>query len=50
MPLGPKRAPGLYEVPVSNGAPDQDISFGLLFHVPPYLTQESNVVFLLVTG
>jgi hypothetical protein len=44
MPLGPKRAPGRYDVPVSKGAPaelsDTKISCGLSI-----LTDECNVVF-----
>jgi len=51
MPDGPKRAPGLYEVPVSNGAPGltsyhQPLTFLLQLLWSFRLTQEGNIEFL----
>lgn len=50
MPLGPKRAPGRYEVPVSNGAPKFGVSPGLCAPQETGHTYEGNIVFLFVAG
>jgi hypothetical protein len=43
MPLGPKRAPGRYEVPVSKGAPNLVRLRSAMYLTNP--TNEGNVVF-----
>ncbi len=51
MPLGPKRAPGRYDVPVSNGAPAMYISGQTLPIRSLWLrTNESYVELLIVTS
>ena len=47
MPLGPKRAPGRYDVPVSKGAPCDVISLCYLTLFEDGGTYERNVEFLL---
>jgi hypothetical protein len=42
MPLGPKRAPGRYEVPVSKGAP-ATLSISEILLAIRYRTNECNV-------
>lgn len=46
MPLGPNRAPGRYDVPVSNGAPA--VVQYCMFETVLALTYEGNVIFLMV--
>jgi hypothetical protein len=49
MPLGPNRAPGLYDVPVSKGAP---VMFSIRIQVlyGCHCTYESNIEALILTG
>jgi len=48
MPDGPKRAPGLYEVPVSKGAPGLTLHQLLAFYpaLISRLTKEGDIEFL----
>jgi hypothetical protein len=43
MPLGPKRAPGRYDVPVSKGAPVA-LSIGMFYIAAQGHTNESDIV------
>jgi hypothetical protein len=43
MPLGPKRAPGRYDVPVSNGAPEAT-SVGAIYFAALIRTNEGDIV------
>ena len=48
MPLGPKRAPGRYDVPVSKGAPEKLMRLCFLVFFEGCATYERNIECLLL--